>query len=271
MRPNQKGGPIRSPAVAGTFYPSDPEELRDSVAGMVAEASVHPPEVEPRILIVPHAGYLYSGPVAAIAYQVLKTTARPRRLVVVGPSHFVAFPGLATPGVKGLATPLGVVAVDEELTAIAEAHEAVAANRTAHAREHSVEVQLPFLQVVLGQVTVLTLLTGDTEPETVAQLLRGLLSVDSVLAIISSDLSHYLGYDAARARDSRTAGAIVALRPDDIRWGDACGLVGLQAALLVANQENWECSMLDLRSSGDTAGARDSVVGYGSFVIGPAR
>lgn len=271
MKPDHPHGSLRAPAVAGSFYPSDSEVLRSSVDGMLAAAIGPEPEVGVRVLIVPHAGYVFSGPVAANAYRLMQTKVRPRRLVVIGPAHFVAFAGLATPGVEGLATPLGVVPVDAELTAIAEEHTAVAPYRWAHAREHSIEVQLPFLQVVLDRFAVLALLAGAIDPKTVADVLGELMNVEGVVALISSDLSHYLDYDGARAQDARTARAIVARRPDELARGDTCGLVGVQAALLLARQEGWECSLLDLRSSGDTAGGRDAVVGYGSFVLGPAR
>jgi AmmeMemoRadiSam system protein B len=238
---------------------------------MLADVTVPAPGVDGRILIVPHAGYVYSGPVAATGYRLIQAAAHPRRLVVVGPSHFVAFPGLASSGAEGLATPLGIIPVDVQLTALAESHVAVNPNRAAHAREHSVEVQLPFLQVVLDEFSVLPLLTGDVEATTVAAALAELIESAGVVVLISSDLSHYLDYDAARISDARTADAIVELRPDGLGWGDACGLTGVKAALLLARERGWECSLLDLRSSGDTAGGHDSVVGYGSFVIGPAR
>ena len=188
---------------------------------------------------------------------------------MIGPSHFAGFLGLATPGAEGLATPLGIVPVDDQLTATVESHKSVAPNRGAHAREHSVEVQLPFLQVLLGEFTVLALLTGTVQAETLAGVLGDLISSDGVIALISSDLSHYLDYETARARDERTTRAILAGRPGELGQGDACGLVGIQAALILAEQKGWGCSLLDLRSSGDTAGGRDSVVGYGSFAIGP--
>lgn len=262
---------IRPPAVAGSFYPSDPGVLRASVDRMLAAADLRAPDVVVRLLIVPHAGYVYSGPVAATAYRLLPTVDRKDRVVVLGPSHFVGLAGLATPGVDGFATPMGVVPVDAGLSAIAESRAAVASNPAPHAPEHSIEVQLPFLQAVLQQFALLALLTGKTQPETVAEVLGDLTEQDDVLVIISSDLSHYLGYEAARRRDGRTARAIVAGRPDHLGEGDACGLIGVQAALLLARRHGWECSQLDLRSSGDTAGGRDTVVGYGAFVIGPTR
>jgi AmmeMemoRadiSam system protein B len=209
--------------------------------------------------------------VAATAYRLLQTQERPERLVLVGPSHFVGFPGMATSAVEGFATPLGVVPVDAGLTVAAENQVAVAPNASAHAREHSVEVQLPFLQMLFGEIPVLALLTGIVEPATVADTLTALGETEGMVVIISSDLSHYLDYDTARLRDVRSARAIVDLQPDQLGRDDACGLTGVQAGLLLALQQGWTCSMLDLRSSGDTAGRRDSVVGYGSFVIGPAR
>lgn len=268
---NRSHRSIRTPAVAGSFYPADPERLRVSLEALLAAAQVHETRIGVRALIVPHAGYAFSGPVAATAYRLLQNQERPGRLVLVGPSHFVGFPGMATAGAEGFATPLGVVPVDAELTSTAENQAAVAPNASAHAREHSVEVQLPFLQVLFGQIPVLALLTGIVAPATVADTLRALTEADGVVVIISSDLSHYLDYDTARLRDVRTARAIVDLQPDQLGRDDACGLTGVQAALLLALQQGWTCSMLDLRSSGDIAGGRDGVVGYGSFVIGPAR
>ena len=271
MNPAHSRRSIQPPAVAGSFYPSDPAQLRASITGMLDGVSPPHSKLELKMLIVPHAGYVYSGPVAATAYRLLQSAAPPRQLVVVGPSHFVAFTGLATSGVEGLATPLGVVPVDADLTTVAEGSAGVGPNRAAHSREHSVEVQLPFLQVVLDQLSVLTLLTGTVEPEKAAEVLDKLIEVGDVVVLISTDLSHYLDYDTARERDQRTARSIVDERFEDLAWGDACGLTGLQAALVVAEHRGWECGLLDLRSSGDTAGGRDSVVGYGSFVIGPVR
>jgi len=238
---------------------------------MLESADLPETKAGARILIVPHAGYAFSGPVAATAYRLLQTQDRPHSLVVVGPSHFVSFPGLATAGVEGFATPLGVLPVDAELTATAEDDAAVSRYGSAHAHEHSVEVQLPFLQALFDEIPVLALLTGVVDPATVADILWALMKAEGVVVIISSDLSHYLDYDASRSRDARTARAVVDLQPDKLARDDACGLTGVQAALLLARRLGWKCSLLDLRSSGDTAGGHEAVVGYGSFVIGPAR
>lgn len=261
---------VRPAAVSGVFYPSDPHELRASVEELLTAGP--PPEIDirPTMLIVPHAGYLYSGPTAAIAYRLLEaTTATARRVVLLGPSHFMKFAGLATPGVDALATPLGSVLVDRELTATAEALDIVARAPDIHSREHSIEVQLPFLQIVLGEFTTLALATGDVAPEAAADVLDEMMRAPDVISVISSDLSHDLDYGTARRQDSRTAGAITGLRPEDLAWDDACGRVALQAALLLAHRRGWACRLLALENSGDTAGSPDRVVGYGAFALGP--
>lgn len=263
-------GSVRPPAVAGTFYPARAEALRSAVDHLLAEAEPAEVDVNPRLLIVPHAGYIYSGPVAACGYRLLQAMSGPRRRVVlVGPSHFVAVSGVATAGVSELETPLGLVSVDGDLSAAAEAHPVVMVVPQAHAREHSLEVQLPFLQRALGEFTVLPLLTGEVDPKAVAEVLDEALDGDGVTAVISTDLSHYLDAASARRRDAATADAVTALRPQDLEWDDACGRTGLQAALLVAQSRGWACRLLDLRNSGDTAGPSDHVVGYGAFAAGP--
>jgi AmmeMemoRadiSam system protein B len=237
---------------------------------LLADADLAEVDVDPRLLVVPHAGYIYSGPVAASGYRLLEAMPQPRRRVVlVGPSHFVAVRGMATADADELGTPLGKVSVDGELTAAAETHPGVDPGREVHAREHSLEVQLPFLQRVFSDFTVLPLLTGEVDPEAVTGVLDEALDGEGVMAVISTDLSHYLDATSARRRDAATADAIVALRPEDLEWDDACGRTGLQAALLVARSRGWACRLIDLRNSGDTAGPSDQVVGYGAFACGP--
>ena len=249
--------------MAGAFYDAEPERLRRDVARMLEAAGVPEADVEPRMLIVPHAGLVYSGQVAAVAYRLLPEVSR---IVLVGPSHFVAFGGVAAPEAEAFATPLGEVPIDVEL----EARAGVVTSAEAHAREHSLEVQLPFLQQLLGEFTMLPLLTGEVPPTQVGDVLDGLLA-DGVFGVISSDLSHYLDYDEARRRDQRTAAAITGLRSEALVWDDACGRVPIQAALIVARRRGWQCRLLDLRNSGDTAGSRRRVVGYGAFALGPMR
>ncbi|GMQ94144.1 MAG: AmmeMemoRadiSam system protein B [Acidimicrobiia bacterium] len=261
---------IRPAAVAGEFYPADPRELRACVKRRLSAEPSTEISIRPTMLIVPHAGYVYSGPIAAYAYRLLKaTTGLARRVVLLGPSHFAVFAGLATPGAEALATPLGLVPVDRELTSTAEAFAVVAPGPAAHAREHSLEVQLPFLQVALGEFTTLALVTGDVAPEAVAEVLDQAIDAPGVIGVISSDLSHYLDYDTARRRDARTAEAITGLRPEDLARDDACGRIAVQAALLLAKRRGWSCRLLALGNSGDTAGSLDRVVGYGAFAVGP--
>lgn len=261
---------IRPAAVAGVFYPADPHELRSSIERLLTSEPPIRTDIRPAMLIVPHAGYVYSGPIAARAYQLLDATTEPAlRVVLVGPSHFTRFAGLASPGVDALATPLGLVPVDRELTSTAEALAVVARAPAVHAREHSLEVQLPFLQVSLGEFTTLALATGDVEPESLADVLDQTIGAPDVLGVISSDLSHYLDYESACRQDARTADAIIGLRPQNLAQDDACGRVAIQAALLLAARRGWSCRLLALGNSGDTAGSLDRVVGYGAFAIGP--
>ncbi len=232
---------------------------------MIAAAAPPSLDVDIRMLVVPHAGYVYSGPVAASAYALVPDMGF-RWVVLVGPSHFVRFPGLALPDAAAFATPLGDVPVDEELAAAAVPY---ARDRPdAHAREHSLEVQLPFLQVSLGEIAFVPVLTGDEDPEPTARLLDDVLDIEDTLVVVSSDLSHYEDYATAQRLDAATADAIVGLRADDLGEASACGRTGIRGALRVAQRRDWACRLLDLRSSGDTAGDRQRVVGYGAFVIG---
>jgi len=258
---------VRPAAVAGAFYPADPAVLRRTVEDLLGDDPPIRLDGRPRLLIVPHAGYVYSGPVAATAYRLLRGMGDTLdRVVLVGPSHFAGFTGLASTGADALATPLGEVPVDRGSPESADAM--VRPDPVAHAREHSLEVQLPFLQVALGEFEALALLTGEVEPDAVADVLDEAITGDEVIGIVSSDLSHFLDYEQARRRDTRTAAAITELRPTDLSPEDACGRTAVQAALVLARRRGWTCRLLDLRNSGDTAGSKDRVVGYGAFAIG---
>jgi AmmeMemoRadiSam system protein B len=258
---------VRPAAVAGAFYPADPARLRAEVAALLAAAPAVPAP-PPAALIVPHAGYVYSGPVAATAYSLLART-RPgvRRVVMFGPSHFARFDGLALPGAAALATPLGEVPTDAEAEARAGGHPGVGVSPAAHAREHSLEVQLPFLQSVLAAAAAAALLCGQVEPEQVAPVMEEFLGEEGTLVLVSSDLSHYLPYEEACRRDRATADAIARLDPAALDYDSACGLVGVQALLLAARRRGLAATCLDLRNSGDTAGDRRQVVGYGAFAF----
>lgn len=267
---------IRPPAVAGTFYPGSARELGAEVDALLAAAAAREEATPaaPKALIAPHAGYLYSGAVAASAFRWLATVRdRIRRVVLLGPSHFVALRGLALPAASGLATPLGTVPVDADGAARAAALPQVAVRDDAHAREHSLEVHLPFLQRALDDFAVVPLVVGDAEPEEVGAVIEALWGGEETLIDVSSDLSHYLDYDAARRRDRRTCAAVEALRYEDLGEGDACGRVPLRGLLWAARRHSLSAATLDLRNSGDTAGPRDRVVGYGAwaFAVGSLR
>jgi hypothetical protein len=254
---------VRPPAVAGTFYPESKEKLGALVRGFLADARTDP-GAQPKALVVPHAGLVYSGPIAASAYATLAPFAsRISRVVLVGPAHRAYVDGLASPGAQALRTPLGDVQVD---LAALDAVPDVPVDVVAHAAEHSLEVQLPFLQSVLPNAKIVPLVVSDAPAEEVGRVLEALWGGPETLIVISSDLSHYLPYAEGRASDRRTAERIVAL-DDDIVPDEACGCAGINGLLWVARRKGLHGRLLDLRSSGDTAGPRGQVVGYGAFAF----
>jgi AmmeMemoRadiSam system protein B/AmmeMemoRadiSam system protein A len=260
---------VRPAAVAGLFYPGHQVELARDILGML-EQTREAPLVPgfPKALIVPHAGYIYSGAVAAHAFALLRPAAGiVKRVVVLGPCHRVAVRGLALPGAAGFETPLGTIPVDEEaVRAIADLPQVVSFPAT-HAREHSLEVQLPFLQQVLREFKLLPLVVGSATAEEVAAVVERLWGGPETLFVISSDLSHYRGYEAAREIDGRTVQAILDFRTD-IDHEQACGATPVTGFLLAAKRRGMRIELLDARNSGDTAGGRDRVVGYASFALG---
>lgn len=257
----------RQPAVAGLFYPADPTTLHRQVQSLMAAAApVELPDV--KALVVPHAGYQYSGPVAAAAYaQLAPIAARIRRVVLFGPAHRVYFRGIAYPDAERLLTPLGPVALDRQaLAEIVDLPEVHALDR-AFTGEHCLEVQLPFLQSLLPDFRVVPLLVGDTAPAAVAQIMERLWGGPETLILVSSDLSHYLDYETARRTDRRTTLAIERLDPESLDHHAACGSTPLCGLLLQARRVGLSERTLDLRNSGDTAGPRDQVVGYGAYAF----
>jgi AmmeMemoRadiSam system protein B len=256
----------RTPAVAGLFYPADAHELRAAVRGLLAAVTPTPPV--PKAIIAPHAGYIYSGPVAASVYaRLIPARDRIRRVVLLGPAHRVAFEGLAVSAAAAFTTPLGAIPVDtiasERLLALPQVH----VLDQAHRNEHSLEVQLPFLQEILADFTLVPLAVGDAAPEEVSEVLEILWGGDETLIVISSDLSHYHDYATAQRLDSATSRAIEALRSQDIGYEDACGRIPVNGLLLSARGHGLRAQTLDLRNSGDTAGTRDRVVGYGAYAF----
>lgn len=259
---------IRPPAVAGLFYPAAPAELRRAVAALLAAAApAARAKPVPKALIAPHAGYVYSGAVAAAAYARL-APARDiiKRVVLLGPVHRVPIRGLACPAASLMSTPLGNLMVDAAALAALSLLPQVARNDDAHAQEHSLEVQLPFLQTVLTGFSVVPLAVGDATADEVAQVLEALWGGAETLIVVSSDLSHYLGYGEAQATDRGTAQAILDLR-SGISHEQACGGTPLNGLLLAARHHQLEPELIDLRNSGDTAGDRSRVVGYGAFAF----
>jgi AmmeMemoRadiSam system protein B len=268
--PAEHEGRTRPPAVAGTFYPEAPDVLLAEVQALLrgARPPLGGPVGRPKALIVPHAGYIYSGPIAATAYALLQGARPPiSRVILLGPAHFVGFRGLALPGVDALETPLGRIPLDRNGVAAALSFPQVAELPRAHAREHSIEVHLPFLQAVLPRFCVVPLLVGDAAPWEVAEVLAVLWGGDETAIVVSTDLSHYHPYDEARELDSDTARRIVARDYADLEGEQACGAAPVRGLLYEAAQRNLKVHLCDLRSSGDTAGDRRRVVGYGSFAI----
>jgi len=258
---------LRPPAVAGTFYPLDADELRRAVTGFVEGCPRSATVRQPKALIVPHAGYAYSGPVAGCAYRRLRDAgARIRHVVLLGPTHRVPLRGLAVPSLDGFETPLGTVPIDTAgrqrlrelgLAGIADAP---------HAAEHSLEVQLPFLQSVLDDFDLLPIAAGLAPPDLVARALDAVWGGDDTLIVVSSDLSHYHTSDEARQLDATTTRAILERR-SDVSDEQACGASGINGLMQIARHRGLVVELLDQRNSGDTAGDRARVVGYGSYAL----
>ena len=258
----------RPPAVAGLFYPANANELRHDVSGYIEAcppgATVAGP---PKALIVPHAGYQYSGPVAGFAYRQLRDwSASIRHVVMIGPSHRVPLRGLAVPSVDLFATPLGDVPIDAAGRRRLRELGLVGISDAAHAAEHSLEVQLPFLQVALEDFDILPITVGFASPEQVARVIDAMWGGPDTLVLVSSDLSHYHTWDEARQLDAETTRAIVERR-SDLPDEHACGACGINALMQVARRRGLTVELLDLRNSGDTAGDRSRVVGYGSYAL----
>lgn len=256
----------RSPAVAGLFYPAYAHELQNMVNQLLSASHAVGPV--PKALIVPHAGYIYSGAIAATGYaQLLPESDRIRRVILLGPSHRVAFTGVAASSAHYFTTPLGDVAVDRPAVDDIASLPRVVVSDIAHAREHSLEVHLPFLQTVLKDFTMVPLVVGEVASSEVGAVLGKLWGGEETVIIVSSDLSHFHDYDTARHFDTLTSKAIETLRPEDIQYEQACGRNPINGLLYVARQRGLRAQTLDLRNSGDTAGSKDRVVGYGTYVF----
>ncbi len=257
---------LRKPAVAGSFYPEDPALLDEMIGGYLREAP--PSDLTPKALIAPHAGYVYSGPIAGSAYALLESVREQiQRVILLGPAHRVAFPGVAAPSVDAFSSPGGVVPLDRKTLDRLQAEKLIQINDDPHAGEHSLEVHLPFLQAVLTSFTIVPLVIGQATSQEVSTILEFVWGGPETLILVSSDLSHYLPYHNAVHLDRTTADAIEELRADAITMKQACGRTAIQGLLASAKTHGLHATTLDLRNSGDTAGPRDQVVGYGAFAF----
>ena len=261
-------GTVRPAAVAGSFYPGDPSALAAEVATYLAHARDGASASRaPKAIIAPHAGYVYSGPIAGSVYARLRPLrGRIERVVLAGPAHRVYVAGAAIPGAEAFSSPLGTIALDREALARLRQLPFVEVSDRAHALEHSIEVHLPFLQSVLGSFELVPIVVGDASAEEAALLFETLWGGPETLIVVSSDLSHYLPYESARGRDRATANAIVGLEARLVPE-EACGAAPINGLLRAARSRGLAAEMVDLRNSGDTAGERDRVVGYGAFAF----
>ncbi len=254
---------VREPVVAGTFYPSDPEALRSQVDAMLAQAKPHGLRGL-RALISPHAGYRYSGPVAASGFKQLAGQ-KFERVVILAPSHRVAFHGVAVADVDVFRTPLGQVRINADVKTLTRESPFIL-DSTPHAREHALEVQLPFLQRTLGDFELIPLVFGDVDEVGLAPQLAKLVD-EHTFFVASSDLSHYYAYEQAKVLDEETVQSILRLDIEAVRHREACGKGPILALLQLAKAHGWKARLLDLRNSGDTSGDRSRVVGYAAIAL----
>ncbi len=263
---------MRRAAVAGRFYPGEPALLSRTVHELLAEARLPEGEtITPKVIVAPHAGYRYSGPVAATAYAALAAArGTVRRVIIAGPAHFSPLAGVAVPSAAAFATPIGPVTVDDDARRQALDVPGVAVDDRAHTGEHSLEVHLPFVTAALGDVSVLPLLVGRSGGGVLADVLDALWGGPETAVVISTDLSHYHDWHVATRLDRHTAEMICRLDPPPA--DAACGAAAVEGVLLAARRHRLTARLLDLRNSADTCGDPERVVGYGAFAFSePAR
>lgn len=260
---------VRKAAVAGFFYPDDPERLQFSLSQLFESVPENlKTQYSPRAIIAPHAGYIYSGEIAASAYSsILGRASDIKRVVVLGPSHQLALDGAACPNATHFDTPLGQIPLDVDEIARLQAQGLLDMNDAVHVREHSIEVQLPFLQHVLSDFKLIPIVVGLEQALPIAAILEAYWNAQDTLIVVSSDLSHYLDYYDARKMDRDTSTAIEACRWQDITPTRACGCYPMRGLLHLAHEFNSNATCIDLRNSGDTAGDKSRVVGYGAYVF----
>lgn len=258
----------RPPAVSGMFYPGNPDELRDQITGFLHEKPSDTTQV-PKAIIVPHAGTVYSGSIAATAYRSLIQYRHViRKVILLGPAHRVYLHGLALPRVDKFQTPLGEIKLDTKtIQKLVDDFPQITFSDEAHAEEHSLEVQLPFLQEVMASFRLIPFVVGDATRQEVADVIEHLWGGDECLIVISTDLSHFHKYEEALRLDNNSAELIESFQGELLGDQSACGRIPMRGLLHLAQQRGMTIKRLDLRNSGDTAGGKDQVVGYGSWAL----
>jgi len=258
---------VRNTAVAGMFYPNDPSELQANLEALLQHADAD--KEQPKAIIAPHAGYIYSGPIAATAYASFYQHHFPiHRIVLMGPAHRVGFHGIAASSADYFSTPLGDIPVDQTSLQSIIDNATVKYFDLAHEQEHCLEVQLPFLQLIFDRnIEIIPLVVGEADSSQVAEVLRALWDGPETLIVISSDLSHYHDYETAKRLDMRTTTSIEQFHGKELKFESACGCLPIQGLLKVAKEVGLRCKTVDLRNSGDTAGSHNKVVGYGAYAF----
>lgn len=260
----------RTTAVAGLFYPENPAKLKQQVQNFLQQvaqdSAASNKEKQALALIVPHAGYIYSGLTAAYAYQeIIPNADLIKRVILLGPSHHVAFNGMAVPDVSSFTTPLGKIPLDNnEIQYLIDEHQLLLSNQ-AHQQEHSLEVQLPFLQSIINNFELVPIVVGKSSTKSIANVLHRYINHPGNLIVISTDLSHFHEYSIARLHDQNTSEKIIHFKYNELDYDDACGRLPLAGMLQLAQQEHLSIQQLDIRNSGDTAGDKQRVVGYGAW------
>lgn len=256
----------RQPAVAGTFYPENPQLLQQLINQLLDNAKTE--ALTPKVIIAPHAGFIYSGAIAASAYsRLLQANKTISHVILVGPSHRLGFKGLAISRAESYNTPLGEIAIDTMKVNKIASLPFVEYIEPAHIHEHCLEVQLPFLQMTLDSFSIVPIVVGDAIPLQVSSVLKMLWGGPETLIVISSDLSHYHDYEAAQKLDRETSDKIESLQYKALDYESACGRIPIGGLLALAKEKSLKVKTIDLRNSGDTAGDKNRVVGYGSYVI----
>jgi len=254
---------IRRAAVSGRFYPSDKLELSKIISSFMRKAVITNREI-PKAIISPHAGYIYSGQIAAAGYKVLERPNNIKKIILFAPSHFANFDGIVASNVDFFETPFGKIKVNNNSIERLEKKSLINVDNFAHEQEHSIEVQLPFLQYILNEFQIVPLLVSSNGFKNIPAIINELMDKETLI-VVSSDLSHYLPYEKAVITDKKTADHILNLEYDELSIDSACGIGAIKGLLLYTKIKHGKIDLIELKNSGDTSGDKSSVVGYGAF------